>query len=219
MGKLSTYDTWHTRYYNGATFVGDFEMPVIQGTDKVPERLVRFSDSKSRKRDDTGAWVVPYEHDVKLRCMWNNAFKYEPGLLEHPGIISWDFSMYRNMPFGLQYWNCFRSRLLGSLHERLGGVCIPNIRPTDARSFSYAFDGLPLEATVAMGTVGNLAHPDDRTVFEMYVRETVKRLHPVNIIVYGDAPEAIFRSALDAGVNVVAYPTQTHTVYLGKRAA
>lgn len=219
MSKLSLYDTWYTRYYDGATFVGDFEMPVIQGTDKVPERLVRFSDSKSRKSDDPDAWVVPYEHDTKLECMWNNAFKYEPGLLEHPGIVSWDFSMYRNMPFGLQLWNCLRSRLLGSLHERLGGTCIPNIRPTDARSFSYAFDGLPTEATIAMGTTGNLAHPDDRAIFEMYVKETVKRLRPANIIVYGDAPEAIFHAALDAGVNVVAFPTKTQLIHLGEKVA
>lgn len=217
MGKLSTYDIWHTRYYDGATFEGDFEMPVIQGTDKVPERVVRFSDSKSRKRDDAGAWVVPYEHDAKLRCMWRNAFKYEPMLLEHPGIVSWDFSMYRSMPFGLQFWNCYMGRLLGSLHERLGGECIPNIRPTDSRSFTYAFDGLPTEATVAMGTIGNLKDADDRAVFQMYVAETVKRLHPKNIVVYGDAPEDVFYAALDAGVAVMAFPTQTQRVHAKKK--
>lgn len=216
MSKLSSYDIWQTRYYDGATFAGDFEMPIIQGTDEVPERLVRFSDSKSRKRDDLGAWVVPYEHDTKLRCMWRNAFKYEPNLLEHPGIVSWDFSMYRCMPFGLQFWNCFRSRLIGSLHERMGGLCIPNIRPTDSRSFRYAFDGLPTEATLAMSTAGNLRGSDDRNVFEIYVGETVKRLRPKNIIVYGDAPEQIFHAALDKGVNVVAFPTQTQRIHQKK---
>lgn len=219
MSKLSDYDIWHTRYYNGATFAGDFEMPVIQGTDKVPERLVRFSDSKSRKRDDPDAWVVPYEHDTKLRCMWRNAFKYEPALLEHPGIITWDFSMYRCMPFGLQFWNCYMGRLLGSLHERLGGECIPNIRPTDSRSLVYSFDGLPTEATVAMGTAGNLKGIDDRAVFQMYVVETVKRLRPKNIVVYGDAPEDVFYVALDAGVNVVAFPMQTQRVHAKKKGS
>lgn len=219
MSKLSDYDVWHTRYYDGATFAGAFEMPVIHGTDMVPPRLVRFSDSKSGRRNDPGAWVVPYEHDVKLRCMWRNAFRYEPGLLAHPGIVSWDFSMYLNMPFALQQWNCFRGRLLGSLHERLGGACIPNIRPTDARSFRYAFDGLPTEATIAMGTAGNLVRPDDRATFEMYVGETVRRLRPKNIIVYGDAPESIFHAALDAGVNVVTFPTQTRLAYAGKGTA
>lgn len=219
MGRISTYDIWHTRYYDGATFAGDFEMPVICGTDEVPERLVRFTDSRSRRRDDPGAWVVPYEYDSKLERVWDNAFEYLPGLLEHPGIVSWDFSMYRRMPFALQQWNCFRGRLIGSLYERLGGACIPNVRPTDARSLAYAFDGLPSEATIAMGTSGNLGHADDRAVFEMYVREAVRRLSPANIIVYGDAPGDIFHAALDAGVNVVAFPTATQLAHVGKEAA
>lgn len=213
MGRLSSYDVWHTRYYSGATFTGDFEMPVIEGTDEVPERLVRFSDSRSRKRDDQYAWVVPYEHDVKLNCVWKNAFRYEPDLLDHPGIISWDFSMYRAMPFSLQLWNCFRGRLLGSLHERMGGKCIPNIRPTDTRSLLYMFDELPTGSTVAMGTAGNLRDKTDREMFELYVRETVKRLHPRNIVVYGNAPERIFYAALDAGIHVIAFPTRTQLAH------
>lgn len=209
MGSLADYDIFHTRYYAGATYAGDFEMPVIEGTDEVPERLVRFSDSKSSKRNDVDAWIVPYEHDIKLRPMWRDAFRYMEDMLKHPGIVSWDFSMYRNMPFALQYWNCFRGRLLGSLFERCGGVCIPNIRPSDSRSFAYAFDGLPTEATLAMGTTGALRASEDRTVFAAYVRETVERLRPKNIIVYGVAPESVFSSALEAGVSVFSYPTQT----------
>lgn len=209
MGSLVNYDVFHSRYYLGATYAGDFEMPVIEGTDKVPEQLVRFSDSKSRKRNNPDAWVVPYEHDAKLRPFWRNAFKYMDQLLEHPGIVSWDFSMLLNMPFSLQYWNCFRSRLLGSLYERCGGTCIPNIRPSDHRSFAYAFDGLPTEATVAMGVLGALRTPQEKAIFTTYVDETVKRLRPKNIVVYGTAPEEVFRAALDAGTNVVAFPTQT----------
>lgn len=213
MANLTKYDMWRTRYYMGATFTGEYEMPVLEGTDKVPERLVRFSDSKSQKRDDLGAWVVPYEHDKNLECMWNNAFKYMDALLEHPGIVSWDFSRYRNMPFALQYWNCFRSRLIGSLYERCGGECIPNMRPSDSRCFAYDFDGVPTEATVAMSTVGNLKDPTDALVFEQYVSEMVRRLHPKNIIVYGEAPSTIFHAALDAGTNVIPFPTQTQLAH------
>ena len=213
MANLTSYDIFRTRYYAGVTYDGDFEMPVIKGTDLVPKRLVRFSDSRSRKRDDPSAWVVPYEHDVKLRPFWRNAFKYMEGLLEHPGIISWDFSMYRNMPFGLQFWNCFRGRLLGSLYERCGGTCIPNVRPTDRRSLAYSLDGLPTEATIAMGTPGAITTSEDRAVFAMYVKETVKRLRPKNIVVYGAAPEDVFYTALEAGTNVVSYPTQTEIAH------
>ena len=213
MSDLLKYDVWRTRYYQGATFAGDFEMPVIKGTDRVPERLIRFSEAKSEKTDDKGAWVVPYEHDVKLECMWSNAFKYMDNLLEHPGIVSWDFSMYRNMPFSLQQWNCFRGRLIGSLYERMGGECIPNIRPTDERSLLYALDGIPTECTVAMGSVGNLRNQSDRAVFERYVEEVVKRLRPANIIVYGDAPDDVFHQAHEYGVPVWSYATKTQEAH------
>lgn len=213
MSSLPRYDIFHSNYYVGATYAGDFEMPVIQGTDEIPWSLVRFSDSKSRRRSDLDAWVIPYEHDIKLRPFWRNAYKYMDCLLEHPGIVSWDFSMYLNMPFALQQWSCFRGRLLGSLYERCGGTCIPNIRPTDHRSFLYAFDGLPTEATVSMGTLGALRTPQERTIFTAYVDETVKRLRPKNIVVYGTAPDDVFRSALDAGTNIVAFPSQTAMAY------
>lgn len=219
MGSLSAYDIFHTRYYYGATYAGDFEMPVIEGTDEVPEKLVRFSDAKSRKCDDLGAWVVPYEYDIKLRPMWNNAFKYLDRLLDHPGIISWDFSMYRNMPFSLQYWNCFRGRLIGSLYERCGGKCIPNVRPSDARSLKYNLDGLPSHASIAMGTLGAIGTQSDREVFAMYVDAVVRRLDPKNILVYGEAPEDIFHAAFEAGVNVVSYPTQTSIAHAKKDVA
>ncbi|MCC6108672.1 MAG: DUF4417 domain-containing protein [Denitrobacterium sp.] len=213
MGKLESYDVFHSRYYKGATYSGNFEMPVIEGTDEVPRGVIRFSDSRSRKRDDSEAWVVPYEHDIKIERVWRNAFRYMDGLLEHPGIVSWDFSMYRVMPFALQYWNCFRGRLIGSLYERCGGKCIPNIRPSDPRSYKYVFDGLPTDATVAMGTVGNLRDSMDRRVFRSCVAETVRRLRPKNIVVYGDAPEGIFSPAFDAGVNVISFATRTQQAH------
>lgn len=216
MSPLIKYDVWHTDYYHGAIFAGDFEMPVIKGTTEIPREVVRFSDSKNQKRNLPNAWVVPYEHDIKLECMWRNAYKYLPGLLNHPGIISWDFSMYRVMPFSLQLWNCFRSRLIGSLYERNGGLCIPNIRPTDSRSYKYAFDGLTPETTVSMGTVQNLRDHEDKLFFRRYVEETVNRLHPSAIIVYGEAPEFIFSPALKKSIEVVVFQTTTKKMYKKK---
>lgn len=213
MSSLSSHDVFHCRYYAGATYMGPYEMPAIVGTDQVPNALVRFSDSKNRKRDNTEAWVIPYECDEKLESLWNNADRYLSSLLDHPGIISWDFSMYRNMPFSLQQWNCFRGRLLGSYFERNGGLCIPNIRPADRRSYAYCFDGLPTESTVAMGTLGALRTSEDRLVFASCVDEAVRRLRPKNIIVYGKAPKDIFASAREAGCHVISFPTHTSLVF------
>ena len=53
----------------------------------------------------------------------------------------------------------------------------------------------------------------------MQIRETVKRLRPKNIIVYGPAPYTIFHDAYDVGVNVVSFPSHTALVHSGKKAA
>lgn len=49
-------------------------------------------------------------------------------------------------------------------------------------------------------------------------REVVRRLNPANIIVYGNAPEDIVHTALDADVNVVSFPTVTQLAHAGKVA-
>lgn len=123
----------------------------------------------------------------------------------HPGIISWDFSMYRVMPWGLQLWNCYRSRLLGSRFERCRGVCIPNLRPRTLRDPICDFDGLPMRSTVAMSTHGCIRHRDDREVFATYVSTMVPILHPKTIVVYGRAPSDIFESALENGIEIVTF--------------
>jgi len=219
MSSLAKYDIFHSSYYHGIRYAGDFEMPVIEGTDKIPQALQRFSDAKSRKRSDNGAWVVPYENDKALRPMWRNAWRYMDRMLEHPGMFSWDFSMYRVMPWGLQYWNCFRSRLLGALYEHCGGECIPNIRPADSRSLVYSLDGLPTEASVGMSTFGAIGTPEDRAIFTRYVSKATRILRPKNIIVSGNAPDDIFYPARAAGVNVVVFPNNFQQAHPRKKAS
>lgn len=204
---LGKYDVFRSRYYHGVRYSGTYEMPVLQGTNQIPEKLIRFSDAKSRRRDDPGSWVVPFEHDIKIEPMWHNAFRYMDRMLEHPGIFSWDFSMYQVMPWGLQYWNCFRSRLIGSLYERCGGICIPTLRPRVLRGPIYDFDGVPTHGTIGMSTHGCIKHRDERRAFKAYVDAMVPIVQPANIVVYGSAPAELFRSAIEVGTNIVAFPS------------
>lgn len=211
--KRNVKDVWHTNYYVGANFTGMYDMPVLSGTKKIPKSLIRFSDAINSSNNSFGSWVVPYEHDVYLERFWNNAEKYLPRLLKYEGIISWDFSMYRNMPLSLQYWNCFRGRLLGGLYERNGGVCIPNIRPSDSRSLKFNLLGVPRNTTVAMSTVGNLENPEDKEYFKHYVAEVVKQLNPSCIVVYGNANSQIFSSAIKTGIPIVEFESHIASVF------
>lgn len=61
-GNLAKYDIFHSLYYHGINYDGDFEMPVIHGTDELPERLVRFSDAAAGLSERYGGRPRDWKH-------------------------------------------------------------------------------------------------------------------------------------------------------------
>ncbi len=207
-GDLSKYDVFNTCLLHGAQYAGDLEMPVLQGTDQVPNKLVPFSKAMARSFTDRDCWVCFYEHDIKFVRLWRHPEKYIDRLLEFRGIVSPDFSMYRNMPAVMQYWSCFMGRAIAHRCEADGGVVLPNVRLSDTRSFKYCLDGLPQGSGIAVGTHGCIKRGDDRRMMALCVAEIVERLTPKFIVVYGSAPDDVFESALEAGIGIVAFESQ-----------
>ena len=91
---------------------------------------------------DYECFVMFYEHDVKFERLWNNPKKYLDRLKKFKGVISPDFSLYRNMPIVMQIWNTYRSRALASWFQNNGIRVIPNVRFNDIRTFYFCFDGI-----------------------------------------------------------------------------
>ena len=96
-------DVFHAFLVEKATYQGFLEMPEISPVDFIPERLTPFSKSISSK--DYQSWVHFYEDDANFERIWNNPKKYLPILKRFAGVISPDFSLYRDMPLVMQYWN------------------------------------------------------------------------------------------------------------------
>lgn len=69
-------------------------------------------------------------------------------------VLTPDFSLYTDMPKAMMIWNTYRSRLLGWFWQQEGLTVIPTVSWADEDSFNFAFDGLPLNATLAVSTVG-----------------------------------------------------------------
>jgi hypothetical protein len=124
------------------------------------------------------------------------------------GVISPDFSIYRDMPLCMQIWNTYRGRALAVWMHNNGIEVIPNIRFGDIRTFSFCFDGIEKGKTVAVGTHGCIKKKEDRQFFKTGLEKLVKELNPKNIIVYGRAPNSIFKSARDAGINFVVFESE-----------
>lgn len=64
----------------------------------------------------------------------------------------------------------------------------PNVRFADERTYEFCFDGIPENSVIAIGTHGNTRSRVDLSYMINGFQETVKRLAPSVIIIYGSAP-------------------------------
>ena len=108
--KFNNYDVFHAFLVENADYDGYIELPVIKTSDKLPKKVVTFSKAMTKSWTDFDCWVVFYEHDKEFERLWNNPKQYLDKLKKFKGVISPDFSLYRNMPLVMQMWNTYRGR-------------------------------------------------------------------------------------------------------------
>ena len=189
-----------------AEFHGSLDIPVIEPEENIPNRLISFSKSISSK--DYGQWVHFFEDDVKFERFWNNPNRYLSILKKYEGVISPDYSMYRDMPLVMQYWNLYRSRALGHWLQSNGVRVIPNIRFGDDRTVEASCLGISKHSIIAFGSYGNLRASNDFTIFSKGATKAISILEPSAIVVYGSAPDSIFGDIKQQGVKVVSFSSE-----------
>lgn len=196
-------DVFHAFLVKNASYDGNLEMPCIKAEDAVPKDVITFSKAVRSKEYDN--FVHFYEDDVNFERIWNNPNRYLPILKKFGGVISHDFSLYRDMPLVMQQWNTYRSRAIGHWLQENGITVIPNIRFADERSFAFCCDGISRESTIAVGSHGCVKGCIDRMYFKKGMEYVVHKLEPKCIIVYGTAPDDIFGDYRDAGIKICQY--------------
>ena len=145
---------------------------------------------------------------MSFERLWNQPNKYLPILQKYAGVISPDFSVYRDMPLVMQQWNTYRSRALAVWFQNNGIEVIPNVRFNDERTYDFCFDGIEKSKTIAVGTHGCIKNKIDKDYFKKGLAELVKRLSPKTIIVYGATPDEIFRTYKDAGIEIISFESE-----------
>lgn len=202
------YDVFHSFLVEDADYEGYIELPKIKTSKLIPEKLAPFSKCISKSWNDFDCWVMFYEHDVKFERLWNNPKQYLEKLKKFKGVISPDFSLYRNMPLVMQQWNTYRSRALAVWLQNNGIEVIPNVRFNDERTYNFCFDGIERFKTIAVGTHGCIKGRVDKDYFKKGLAELVKRLSPKTIIVYGATPDDIFKVYKDAGIEILSFESE-----------
>lgn len=207
--KLNTdYDVFHAFLVENADFSEGIELPCIKTSQKLPNDVITFSKAMSKSCNDFDKWVVFYEHDKNFERLWNNPKAYIEKLKKFNGVISPDFSLYRNMPLVMQQWNTYRGRAIAVWLQNNGIEVIPNVRFSDERSYEFCFDGIEKNKTIAVGTHGCIKTREDKLFFKIGLAVLVNVLTPKAIIVYGAAPDNIFKIYKDMGINIISFESE-----------
>ena len=204
-------DVFRAFLVKNAHYEGDLEIPCINAEQTLPSGLVSFSKAIGKK--DYDAWVHFYEDDASFERLWNHPNKYLPILKKYNGVITPDFSVYRDMPLVMQHWNIYRSRALGHWLQDNGIPVIVNVRWGDERTYDLSCTGVPTNSTISIGSHGCIKLLQERGRFIQGLDYVVDKLNPKTIIVYGTAPETIFSKYVKTGIEVLQFDSDYMTTH------
>lgn len=204
-------DVFHAFLVKNAKYDTKLEIPCIKPESSVPQKLIPFS--KAIGGTDFDYWVHFYEDDANFERIWNNPQKYLPILKKYKGIITPDFSIYRDMPLVMQEWNTYRNRAIGCWLQGNSIPTITNVRWGDERTFDFCCAGAPKNSIIAVGSHGCIKLLQERPYFINGLEYSVKALNPRIIVVYGTSPDYIFDKYRKQGIRILQFDSsfmQTH---------
>lgn len=193
----------------------DNDMPIIKTSKELPNQLIPFS--KAMATDNYDQWVCFYEDDYKFEQIWNDPWKCLSKLKNFKGVISPDFSLYRDLPFPIQLYNLYRSKAVGYWLQANGIQVIPNVRWGGKVSYYEACSGVEKNKTIAVGTHGNVKNVENRQWLNDGLDTVIKILTPQNIVFYGAVPPSVIGVIRMQGVNVISFESYTSRAFKESR--
>ena len=169
---------------------GSYNMPQIRKCDIVlPFQFIGFNYSKIFTGSCLHFGIHFYLDDYQFERVWTRPTRYVKLLRQYSCVLSPDFSLYTDMPIAMQIWNTYRSRLLGQFWQNNGINVIPTVSWSDERSYSFCFDGLPHRSVISVSTRGCVRQAEPRRLWQAGMVETIRRLEPTKILIYGSKIE------------------------------
>lgn len=178
-------DVLRERLIYGAELVGDYEFPQLPCVHAhiTATKAVPFNACRSEKNPKKSIAHF-YIEDAAFECVWNQPEKYLDILRNFQYVITPDFSAYSGMPKTLQLYNVYRNRALAYWFDLNNINIIPNVGWGTAETFSYCFDGLPKNSTLAVSTNGCFSK-QGKLIYQQGFTEMCKRLSPKQVVVIG----------------------------------
>lgn len=183
-------NSFQSYYFENEILAGMYNFPMLEKIDKQAiQELKAFNIFKSS--NDKACWVHFFIDDYQFERIWKRPTQYINLFKQSQGIISTDFSMYRDMPKAIQIYNCYRNRALARFYQKQGIKVIPAIGWSDEESFDWCFDGIPQGSAVAISSNGCLQNSVSKQNFIKGFNKMVEVLKPCQVIVIGKVPDEI----------------------------
>lgn len=170
---------------------------------RIHNRLI-----KRDKNYEYDAYICFYCDDWLFdgpRGIWNDYNKAIEIFRHFAGIISPDFSTYRDFPTPLKAWNTYRMRAFGFWCTTQGINVINNVR-WSPDTLDICFKGIPKNSIVCLGVVASdIRKAANWPEYEKYLKLMVQKLQPKIILVYGSARYKFFKDLQANGIVVKCY--------------
>ena len=211
--RASCKDVFKAFLVRNASYDGELEIPIIKGIKSVPNKLISFVDSIKAK--DYNQWVHFYIDDFHFTKIWDRPKECINHLKKFKGIVLPDFSIYRDMPLVMQYWNTYRSRAIGNYLQSNGIKVIVNIRYGDERTYECACLGAPHKSIIAIGTHGTVKNVVDRRYLDNGFDYIVDKLKPKTIVIYGPVTKHIKEVCDSKCIQILNFRSEQYERYKG----
>lgn len=223
--RKSDKDVFLAEKLKNANFnTGFYQVPEIEDVIiEKPDDLVLWS-FRHRCKNKAKCGLVFYEFDSKFdgRDGIYNILKYGSKeridkliseLKEFAFVVCPDYSVYGNFPNYKQIEAMAKSREVGYILSTYGIKVVINFRATYDWTYELALTGIPENGVVAIGTLGCLRDNESKSLLKNSIDAIIKNLTIRLIIVYGYAPEEIFKCASDAGIEIWQFDSQITKSY------
>ncbi len=174
----------------GLRLVGVNEMPEVKPyTGDIPLCLTPYT---MKDAGDIRGAIHFYVDDYRFTgmYMWGNLAHYTAQVSRYRIVIAPDFSLYLDQSRTLNLFQLYQNRVVTAAWQQQGLNVIPSVSWGNADSFDYCFDGLPQNSLLSLGGMGNAHHQSMVELWEYGVHQTIERLHPIALIIYG-APKQL----------------------------
>lgn len=177
------------RYIKSANI--EYGIPELQPTvmTEVESKPLAFHEARAlyyKTGTLKGYFIHFYIKDELFECVRNNPENYFPMFMAADFVVGLDYSVFRNHPYPVILKNQFDNMVLSTYFQSMGVTVLPNINWCMPIYYKILFCGQPKECTIVVNSKSvNLR---DMKGIELWLHgyaESIKRLHPTNIIRFG----------------------------------